>query len=40
MSLQTVTIQLPERIYSDVAKRARRMHRSVEEEVCIIDPIN
>lgn len=36
MSLQTVTIQLPERIYSDVAKRARRMHRSVEEEVVAV----
>jgi plasmid stability protein len=36
MSLQTITIQLPERLYSDVAKRARRMHRSVEEEVVAV----
>lgn len=36
MSLQTITIQLPERLYRDVAKRARRMHRSVEEEVVAV----
>ncbi len=36
MSLQTITIQLPERLYSDVAKRALRMRRSVEEEVVAV----
>ena len=36
MALQTVTIQLPDRIYRDVAKRARHMHRSVAEEVVAV----
>ena len=36
MSLQTITIQLLERLYSDVAKRTRRMHRSVEDEVVAV----
>lgn len=36
MTLQAVTIQLPERLYNDVANRARRMHRSVEEELIAV----
>lgn len=36
MSLQTITIQLPEQLYSDVVERAQRMHRSVEEEVVAV----
>lgn len=31
MTLQAITIQLPERVYNDVATRALRMHRPIEE---------
>lgn len=31
MTLQAITIQLPERVYNDVATRAYRMHRSIED---------
>lgn len=36
MSLETVTIQLPKRLYRDVAKRAQHMRRSVEEELVAV----
>lgn len=36
MSFQAITIELPEQLYSDVAKLARRMHRSVAEEVVAV----
>lgn len=31
MTLQAITIQLPERVYNDVAARAHRLHRSIED---------
>ena len=36
MSLQTLTIHLPERLYSAVVNHAQRMHRSVEAEVVAV----
>lgn len=36
MTLQAVTIQLPERIYNDVAIRAHHMHHSVEEALASV----
>lgn len=33
MTLQTVTVHLPEMLYRQVARRARRMRRSVEDEL-------
>lgn len=36
MSLQTVTVRLPERLYQQVKQRARQMHRSVEDELVAV----
>ena len=33
MALQTVTVHLPEMLYRQVARRAQRMRRSVEDEL-------
>lgn len=36
MAIQNVTIRLPDSLYSQVKQRARRMQRSVEEEVVAV----
>jgi len=36
MTVQSITIQLPERVYNQVAQRARRKQRSIEDEVSAV----